>query len=165
MLPFTSLPNVLLPMTSPVSAPTFVWMEQPNNTSQGVYSQSTSRSQTLKIYSLTSNGGLGQKQPKMTFMKRAANYPLSHPCKEPSIRSFNNSTTNGHGEQDSTGDGRWLSTSVDKMDHWPSTFTFTTLSSTLMSLSGPAIEALSSQALRTRSGLHISSKMDQQFRH
>src|SRR6266581_5973993 len=107
--PSTSLPNATPPTTPPAFAPTSAWMGLPN-TSQGEYNQSTSRNHSLKIYSSTSNGDLGQRRPKTISMKRAENHPPSHPCKEPLTRSFNNSTTSRHGEQGSMGDGRQLST-------------------------------------------------------
>src|SRR6266581_5233753 len=109
MSPSTSLPNAPLPTTSPAFAPTSAWMGLPN-ISQGAYNQSTSRNHSLKIYSSTSNGDLGQRWPKTTSTKHAENHPPSHPCKEPLTRSFDNSTTSRHGEQGSMGDGRQLST-------------------------------------------------------
>src|SRR5712691_10785765 len=97
MSPSVSSPTVPLPMTSPASAPTSVWMGLPN-TSQATYNQSTSMSQTSKIYSATLNGGSDQKQSKTTSTRHVAYHPPSPPCRKPARRSFDDSTGNGHDE-------------------------------------------------------------------
>src|SRR6266581_6721230 len=162
MSPSTSLPNAPPPTTSPAFAPTFAWMGLPN-TYRGAYNRSTSRNHSLKTYSSTLNGDLGQRRPKTTSMKHAENHPPSHLCKEPSTGSSDNSITSGHGEQGSTEDGQRLSTSVDEMGPPPSTFTAITPSFTLTSPNGPVITTISFQVQKTRSGLRTLSRTDQRF--
>src|SRR5712691_11797867 len=88
--PSVSSPNAPLPMTSPASASTSAWMEPPS-ISQATYNQSTSMSQTSKIYSVTSSGDLGQKRSKTSSMKCADYHPPSPRCKKLAKRSFNDS--------------------------------------------------------------------------
>src|SRR6266581_106480 len=156
--PSASSPAAPPPTTSPASASTFAWTGPPSS-SQGTYSRSTSRRQTSKTYSTTSNGGWGQKQPKTNSTRHADDHSLTHPCRKRATRNSGDLTRSGRGECETTGGGKQLGSSVGKMDLPPSTSTSITAASTTPSPCGTGIEVSPFQTQRRQSGLRTLVRM------